>query len=331
MTAPHAPPTVYSDGHVGERGSDDNDRSLHAELARIYGRSELAGYLVVLGRKPPRPGATAVNPERASWDVRESGPPDAEHVALLLPGGLCTAMFYAELMAEPALAGIRLVAVTLPGHGGSMPPQDLSVENYARLMAGLAADLGCDVVVGHSMGANIALEMAGSGAFSGPLVLLAPSFSRRDEAVFFRILDRLGNVLGHLPMAAMLKLMGMATRGIPLPPQRRDELAAELRKNDPHVMRRGIHCYLQYLDRYGSVASRLCEAGVPAWVVHGERGDGGMTDGERRMLEACPRMKLITIPGASYFTPNEEPALVAGLVVEALGRTHSPSLSGEPA
>lgn len=33
----------------------------------------------------------------------------------------------------------------------------------------------------------------------------------------------------------------------------------------------------QYLDRHGSVASRLCEAGVPAWVVHGERGDGGVT------------------------------------------------------
>jgi len=179
------------------------------------------------------------------------------------------------------------------------------------------------------MGANVALEMAGSGAFSGPVVLLAPSFSRQDEAVFFRILDRLGRVLGHLPLAAMLKLMGIATKGIPLPPQRRKELAAELRKNDPHVMRRGIHCYLQYLDRHGSVAPRLCEAGVPAWVVHGERGDGGITDEERRTLEACPRMNLITIPGASYFTPNEEPALVASLVVEALGRTRAPSPSGE--
>ena len=28
---------------------------------------------------------------------------------------------------------------------------------------------------------------------------------------------------------------------------------------------------------------------------------------------------MITLPGASYFTPNEEPALVAKLVVEALG------------
>ena len=93
---------------------------------------------------------------------------------LLLPGGWCTAMFYDELMAEPALAGARLVAVTLPGNGGTAAPEDVSIENYARLTAELARDLGCDVVVGHSMGANVALEMAGSGAFTGPLVLLAP-------------------------------------------------------------------------------------------------------------------------------------------------------------
>lgn len=164
------------------------------------------------------------------------------------------------------------------------------------------------------------LEMAASGGFSGPLVLLAPSFSRTDESMFLRALDRLSSVLGHLPYAAMFKLIGVAMKGMPLPPDRREVLAAELRKNDPHVTRRGVRCYLEYLDRYGSVASRLGEAGVPAWVVHGERGDGGLTDEERRTLEACPRTTVITIPGASYFTPNEEPALVAKLIIEALDR-----------
>ena len=111
---------------------------------------------------------------------------------------------------------------------------------------------------------------------------------------------------------------------MPLPPDRREVLAAEFRKNDPRVNRRMVHCYFQYLDRYGSVASRLCGADVPAWVVHGERGDGGVTDEERRTLEACPQIRVITIPGPSYFTPNEEPALVAKLIVEALDRVHGP-------
>jgi hypothetical protein len=45
--------------------------------------------------------------------------------------------------------------------------------------------------------------MAAAGAFREPLVLLAPSFSRPDEAAFFRLLDRLTRVLGHLPFAAL--------------------------------------------------------------------------------------------------------------------------------
>jgi hypothetical protein len=145
----------------------------------------------------------------------------------------------------------------------------------------------------------VALEMAASGGFSGPLVLLAPSFSRQDEAIFLRALDRLARPFGHLPYAAMLKLIGLAVKDSPLPPDRRDALVAELRTNDPRFVRRGIRWYLRYLDRHGSVASRLGEAGAPAWVVHGESGDGGITDEERRTLEACPQITIITIPGAS--------------------------------
>jgi hypothetical protein len=62
-----------------------------------------------------------------------------------------------------------------PDMAAPLSPDDISVENYARLIAEAAADLGCDVVVGFSMGANYALEMAGAGAFHGPLILLAPS------------------------------------------------------------------------------------------------------------------------------------------------------------
>ena len=41
----------------------------------------------------------------ADWELRETGPADGKPVVLLLPGGLCGAGSYAELMAEPALAG----------------------------------------------------------------------------------------------------------------------------------------------------------------------------------------------------------------------------------
>ena len=268
---------------------------------------------------------TAAGRDTPTWDMVQSGPTDADHTVLLLPGGWCTAVFYQELMAEPALAGIRLVAVTLPGNGGTSAPQDLSVENYARLTAALADQLGCTAVVGHSMGANVALEMVGSGAFTGPVVLLAPSFGRRDEAMIIRVVDRLARVLGHLPFTLMRYMMRFAVKGSTLPPERLAELVAELQKNDPEFMRRGMHRYFQYLDRHGSVAGRLGEAAVPAWVVHGETGDGGVTDEERRTLQAYPWIHIVTIPGPSFFTANEEPALVAGLVVAALAAVARPT------
>ena len=54
--------------------------------------------------------------------------------------------------------------------------------------------------------------MAAAGEFSGPLVLLSPTFSRRDESIFPRVLDRLGRVLGNLPFAVMFKIIGPAMR-----------------------------------------------------------------------------------------------------------------------
>ncbi len=255
----------------------------------------------------------------AEWETSESGPVAADSTVLLIPGGLNTARSYVELMAQPALSGVRLVAVTLPGHGGTPPPADFSIETYARLAADLAADLGCDAVVGFSIGASVALEMAASGAFRGPVVLLGISLSPRDEPAFLRMLNRLAVPLGSLPWALMLKPIGLATRLARVSADRRAELRADFRRNDPRLMRQIFRGYLGYLGRYDSPAARLCDSGVPAWVVHADKGDGDLTDEERRTLEACPRTTVVTIPGTSYFIPNDEPERVASLLIEALG------------
>ncbi len=250
------------------------------------------------------------------WVLRESGPPNADYTVLLLAGALCSAAFFDDLMAEPKLSekSIRLVAATLPGFAGTKPPDDLSTENYAKLANKLAADVGCDAVVGHSYGANVALEMAAAHGFSGPLALLSPSFSRRDESKFPRTLDRIGVVLGYLPFAAMLKIIGLAMKG--LPADRHDALVAEMKKNDPRLVRGQTRHYLEYLDRHGSLVSRLCNAGVRAWIVFGERDDVGLTGEERRELEQCALVTLVTIADAGHFTMNQEPARIANVILE---------------
>jgi pimeloyl-ACP methyl ester carboxylesterase len=181
---------------------------------------------------------------------------------LLLPGALCSSVFYDDLLSEPSLAdaSLRLVATTLPGFGGTTPLTDVSMENYAASGGRLAADLGCDVVVGHSLGANVALEMV--------------------AAREFRI--------------------------------------ADLKNNDPRFLRPQTRAYLEYLDRHGSLAERLCDTGVPAWVAFGSHDEIGLTEDERRVLEACPHVTLTTIADTGHFALNDKPERIAELVLAAV-------------
>ncbi|GAA4832996.1 alpha/beta hydrolase [Kitasatospora terrestris] len=259
-----------------------------------------------------------MDPTDVAWDLAVAGPAGARQAVLLLPGGLNSARSYAEVMAEPALAGVRLLAATLPGHCGTAPPEDFTVGTLARHTARLAEERSVDVVVGFSMGATVAAEMVATGAFTGPTVLLGISMSPADEPAFFRALCRLGDVLGPLPSAALLKLMGPASKGMRVPPERRAELLRDLRRNEPRAVRRILRGYLDHLGTHERPAVRLCAAGVPVWVVHAEKGDGGLTADERRTLDACPHATVVTVPGSSFFLPNEEPGRIADVLVEAL-------------
>jgi len=252
------------------------------------------------------------------WELRESGPVDADRTVLLLPGGMTSARSYAEVMADPALRHVRLVAATVPGHCGTTPPADVSIENYARLAGELARKVACDVLVGSSMGGTIAVEMIASGAFTGPTVLLGISLSSKDDPAFFRAIVRLGSVLGTLPTTVLIRLSATMMRSVSLPPERRAEYAADLRQNDARVMRRVLREYERYLRQYPQPAARLCGAGVPTWVVHAEQGDGGLTAEERRTLAGCRNVSVTTLPGRSYLLHSERPREIAELITDAV-------------
>jgi len=261
-------------------------------------------------------------------EIVDSGPADAEHTVLLLPGGMCSARSYAEVMAEPVLAGSRLIAVTLPGQAGAAAPKDFSPEELARSTVELAKGVGADVVVGFSMGAVVAYEMVVSGAFAGPVVLLGVSLSPPDEPGFFRAVIRVSSFLGTLPMTALQSGIASMVKRAPIPPERRAELGADIARNDTAAMRGGLRAYLRWLHRDDDRAQRLCQAGVPTWVVHAEKGDGALTAHERAVLEACPQVRVETWPGHIFFLPNEVSARIADVIVQALAQAQGRGKSG---
>jgi pimeloyl-ACP methyl ester carboxylesterase len=255
---------------------------------------------------------------RAGWETVAVGPAQAERTVLLLPGGMCSARSYAEVMAEPSLAEYRLVAATLPGHCGTDPPDDFSPEHYAQIAAELARDVGADVVVGFSMGATVAYEMAASGAFAGPLVLLGVSLSAADEPAFFRGIVRLTSVLGTLPVALLKTGAASMVKKAAVSPTRHAELKADFARNDMGEVRKGLQGYLRWLHSDDDRARRLCDAGLPTWVMHAEKGDGGLTPHERSVLERCQNVHLVTIPGHVFFLPNDVPSAIAETIVQAV-------------
>ena len=252
------------------------------------------------------------------WELRETGPIEARHGVLLLPGGACSAAFYDELAAQPALAGLRLVAATLPGHAGTPAPSDLSMRNYGRLAAALARVKHCDAVFGFSMGSTVALEMATTAGFTGPLILTGASFSRKAESTILEVLDALARLTGALPYAFMRSMFGSMLKQSTIPAQRQVKLLAEFKRNQPRTMRTLIHSYLRELRREPLIGDRLRALAAPCWIVHADKGDGRLTTQERRSLEDCQNVTVVTIPGRSFFLPNEHPAELAGLIVEAL-------------
>jgi len=160
--------------------------------------------------------------------------------------------------------------------------------------------------------------MAEKKLFTGPTVLLGISLSLPDESAFFINVVRLSKVVGSLPLALMKRAAGSMVKGIAVSPERQAELAADFRRTSTRDMRLGLHEYLGWLQSGEDHAAMLCRSGVPTWVVHAEKGDGGLTDVERRTLEACPTVTLVTIPGSVFFLPNEVPDQIASVINDAV-------------
>lgn len=256
---------------------------------------------------------------RETWERLIVGPLDADRSVLLLPGGANAARSFDLVMAEPALSGVRLVATTLPGMAGAPVSAEVSIPAVARRAGELARENACDVVVGFSYGATIALDMVLSGHFQGPVVLLGLALTTPDESTFFRYVVRVSQKVGRWPMAILFRLMPLMARSAKTSERHKKDLIEDFKQNRAGDAVRVCGEYLDYIAADRNFAAELAASGRPAWVVHAEqKGDGGLTDAERAILEAAPNVTLVTIPGAVFLIPDEAPQRTAAVIADAL-------------
>jgi pimeloyl-ACP methyl ester carboxylesterase len=122
------------------------------------------------GAEGPRPGSQGPPDREGSPSGREGGAVVHRPLAVLVHGVTSSSRTWWRV--GPALAGrgFRVLAVDLPGHGAS--PRTVAGLSLADLAAEVAETVGDDPVellVGHSLGALVALEVVGH----------RPGFARR--------------------------------------------------------------------------------------------------------------------------------------------------------
>lgn len=184
------------------------------------------------GRRPRgrlEPGACARTLEVAGADlhlVDLPGPgPDAP-VVLLVHGLGGRWQHWSENLAGLA-EHARVVAVDLPGFGRSAPPrQGYAVDGFADVLAELARRLGLPpvVVVGHSLGALVALRLAHRHPAQVSSVVLAAG----TVGAFAQVLGLrgAGHHLRTRPMTVAATLLEVATAGLPVPALVRRQVVA---------------------------------------------------------------------------------------------------------
>src|SRR6185295_4114321 len=160
---------------------------------------------------------------------------------------------------------------------GAPVTEEVSIPAVARRAGELAKDNACDVVVGFSYGATIALEMVLSAHFQGPVVLLGIAVTTPDEAGFFRAVVRASQKVGSWPMAILFRLLPLMARSAKSPQPHKRELIEDLKQNRARDSVKLRAEYLDYIAADQDYAAQLVASGTPVWVVHAEKGDGGLT------------------------------------------------------
>jgi pimeloyl-ACP methyl ester carboxylesterase len=268
------------------------------------------------------------------WASEGQGEP-----AVLLCDGLgCDGFIWRYL--QPALSETqRVVHWHYPGHGRSPPPPDaraLSIPSLADDGARVldAARLKRAVVIGHSMGVQVALEMhRRHRSRLEALVLVCGSSGHpldtfHDTSVLRTLLPFLRRTTDAVPQGVSLLARAAVRSGLAL------ELALQFEVNPKLVHREDLEPYFAHFLSMDprlflrtmqaasehSAEDHLSAVDIPTLVIGGDRDHFTPPWLSRRMALAIPGAELLMVPGGSHTTPLEAPTRVNQAVADFLRR-----------
>ena len=202
-----------------------------------------------------------------------------------------------------ALPGRRVLALDLPGHGGSPGPGLASMPAYARSVLALldAVGVASAVVAGHSMGGAIALTLAlEAPARLAGLVLVGTGARLRVSSAILQVTADPAALAAAADSMADGSLGSLASQAL------RRELAEGMRAVAPGV----THGDFTACDAF-DVMARLGEIRGPALVICGTEDRLTPPKYSQYLRDHIAGARLLMVPGAGHMVMLEAPGRVA--------------------
>jgi pimeloyl-ACP methyl ester carboxylesterase len=228
----------------------------------------------------------------------------------------------------------RVVAINLRGHGDSdAPQQDYTIDGFADDIAWQCDQLGLyrPLIVGHSLGGMIALELAGrypdlpSGVVMIDTIIFPPP---KAAELARQLLEQISgsDYFGAARNSALDMFMDHVD---PVDPMRKDRLLEQIcaahRKTPQHV---AVSAFRNMLSGYDSApAAQACT--VPVAYLSAAVPLVEMARDLDRLRALCPQLVVAKTLGAGHFSPLEVPdqinAMIARYLAVGLARPRIPS------
>jgi len=252
------------------------------------------------------------------WNPRGAGP------LILVHGNSANAWWWRWVAEALEGANLRILALDLRGHGDSewVRPPDYSPHAYAKDIARLVETLKLDLplVAGHSMGGIAAIALA----------VAQPRLARAIIAIDIAVTSssRRNRYLRHLQALPTVTYLDLATakakyRLMPAEGEIAPEVLAEVAERS--LMRTANGRYTMKFDResfFGSdgldVAAAIRELKVPMLLVRAGHSRILTAEAAEAAQQANHLVKMVAIPDMHHHLILEQPAAIAGLIMEYL-------------